>query len=80
MSFIKNVKIPRLVESKHFGTRRISVINAGKNHSGALTEDGELYTWGHGADKSKCPPGYLKVISAFTHNTSRQIQNVPLHV
>jgi len=40
MSSLK-VKNPRLVENHHFGTGRISVINAGESHSAALTEDGK---------------------------------------
>jgi alpha-tubulin suppressor-like RCC1 family protein len=42
MSFIKSVRSPHLVDSQHFGARRISVINAGKGHSGVFTEDGAI--------------------------------------
>lgn len=75
ISFLMNIKVPRLVESHHFGGSKISVIAAGHYHSGALTEDGKLYTWGGGTG-GLFPP----LISALAHNSRIRTQNVPLEV
>jgi alpha-tubulin suppressor-like RCC1 family protein len=75
ITFLMNIKVPRLVESHHFGGSRISVIAAGHYHSGALTEDGKLYTWGAGTG-GLFPP----LISALAHNTRIRTQQVPVEV
>jgi hypothetical protein len=86
MSGLK-IKNPRLVENHHFGTGRISVINAGQSHSAALTEDGKLYTWGstgRGTGHYAWDRENGKCISALGHMFSKAEQptqqQVPLQV
>ena len=72
----KFVMSPRMVDSAHFGTRRIACIAAGKGHCGVLTDDGSLYTWGQGAMSEWRSP----VPSALGHDHKKHYQPVPLLV